>query len=259
MVGGYCEGARIAFLIAKRLTDLGHEVNLLCMQEQFVPEPYEGRVAMFFGAPGILSPYRYFSRPELGWLKFYTGQVAIERCSTPHNDFYLEPYIQDVAEQLNGAMAQAQRDTGASPPRSGASLQILPDEGYRAKLRLRVPRLLRPGAAETLSVEVTNVGAVTWLPTEASGITLGNRWLNLAGTVQTWLDGTVEVRQEIEPGETATIDLDITAPTRSGPWRLEVDLVDEGVAWFQDRGSRPARRTLVVAPALRRHGRGRER
>lgn len=52
--------------------------------------------------------------------------------------------------------------------------------------------------------------------------------------------------QDVMPGETAEITCLAKAPATPGDYGLKVDLVQEGVAWFEDMGSTPLHRVLTV-------------
>ncbi len=52
--------------------------------------------------------------------------------------------------------------------------------------------------------------------------------------------------QDVMPGETAEITCLAKAPAVPGEYGLKVDLVQEGVAWFEDMGSTPLHRKLSV-------------
>jgi ubiquinone/menaquinone biosynthesis C-methylase UbiE len=53
--------------------------------------------------------------------------------------------------------------------------------------------------------------------------------------------------KDVAPGESVELPLVFRAPERAGTYLLELDMVDEGIAWFEKRGSRTARVELVVA------------
>jgi len=82
---------------------------------------------------------------------------------------------------------------------------------------------------------------VAWQSSERSGIALANRWLDAEGKLVRAVDGRTGLPRTVEPGEAIELRLTVTAPERRGRWALELDLVDEGVAWFQQRGSEPLR------------------
>jgi hypothetical protein len=48
------------------------------------------------------------------------------------------------------------------------------------------------------------------------------------------------LRRPVAPGQTVTLErFEVAAPARPGRYRLVFDLVNEGVAWFSDRGAPP--------------------
>ena len=54
--------------------------------------------------------------------------------------------------------------------------------------------------------------------------------------------------KDVLPGETTEITCLAKAPATPGEYGLKVDLVQEGVAWFEDMGSTPLHRKLTVTP-----------
>ena len=44
---------------------------------------------------------------------------------------------------------------------------------------------------------------------------------------------------EIDPGKTIEVPVSITLPSAETPYILKLDLVSEGVCWFEEVGSRP--------------------
>ncbi len=264
-LGGFCEGGKIAFEIARQLREEGKEVALLCLQEQFVAEDYEGRVAFFFCAPGKHSPYRYYRNPERGWSKFYSGPVALYRSPHQHDDYYLRGKgLESFAVQLSGAIEDVRQGRISDPLQIGSApqqlstaphfpipphlpgLQRLPPEAYDARIRFRPPRFLRPGESRVLRVEIENRSSVVWAPTSKSGILLGNRWRNLRGKHKVWIDGVIELSNPVSPGDRVELPLMVRAPDWGVAWTLDVDLVDEGIGWFGDFGSKPALRRVYL-------------
>jgi len=58
---------------------------------------------------------------------------------------------------------------------------------------------------------------------------------------RTWLTA------PLAPGEETTFDLSVQAPAEPGPYRIEIDLVWEGVMWFKDAGNPTAKVDLSVS------------
>src|SRR5919198_1014601 len=64
----------------------------------------------------------------------------------------------------------------------------------------------------------------------------GDRWLKPDGTLVTD-DGRYGIGKDLKPGEETEVPLLVTAPKEPGDYLLEVDLVQEQVGWFSDKGS----------------------
>jgi hypothetical protein len=43
----------------------------------------------------------------------------------------------------------------------------------------------------------------------------------------------------VAPGQAIALHLQFAAPAKSGNYRVKVDLVDQHVCWFEERGSQP--------------------
>jgi SAM-dependent methyltransferase len=68
-------------------------------------------------------------------------------------------------------------------------------------------------------------------------IQVGNRWRLAGGEVVVANDGRTPLPHDLEPGRDVHLFLEITAPEYSGDYRLDVDVVQEHVAWFSAYGS----------------------
>lgn len=126
----------------------------------------------------------------------------------------------------------------------------LPDSAFTARIALdRPPTRVRPNRRKTLLVRIKNCGAVTWpatFPTDgACLIRLGNHWLDADGNMVVCDDGRTRLPRDVRPGEEIVVPLTITGPEQPGRYTLELDLVQELVAWFKDRGSEPLRVPVV--------------
>jgi hypothetical protein len=58
------------------------------------------------------------------------------------------------------------------------------------------------------------------------------------------MDGRSTLTRDLWPGESITIQLPVKAPETAGNYVLEIDLVQEAVAFFKEKGS-PTWRTAV--------------
>jgi len=248
LIGGNCQAAQIAFQIASRLASQGHEISLLILQEKFVPFPYEGPVALLFGERSMYNPFRYFRQPEAGWRKYYSGPLRMTPIPGGHGEFFREPNVQVLTQIIGERIAEAcTGEFKAWLPVSGRTGQRLPEEACRAALTGPAQCRARPGEVFSVAVTVRNLGRLQWQPGAVSGLYLANRWLEKDGRVAIGLDGRTLLHEVLASSEAVVLTLEVKAPEQAGEWILELDMVDEGVAWFQERGSTPLRVPCSVA------------
>jgi hypothetical protein len=133
----------------------------------------------------------------------------------------------------------------------------LPENGFKAALSLiDPPAKLRAGEKATIQVKVKNASDVLWYARGAQVndssdtkfvMAAGDRWLNAADEkLVSDMDGRYGLNKDLKPGEETEIPLTITAPKEPGDYILEVDLVQEQVAWFRDKGSPTAKTKVTV-------------
>jgi hypothetical protein len=147
----------------------------------------------------------------------------------------------------------AAQSTAAQPPTDPVAL---PSNGFKAELTLiEPPAKLRSGQKETVRVKIKNASDVTWWARGAPVnpradnkfyLAAGNRWLKADGSLQTNMDGRYGLGKDLKPGEETEVPLVITAPKDPGQYTLEVDLLQEQVAWFSDKGSPTAKAKITV-------------
>jgi len=127
------------------------------------------------------------------------------------------------------------------PVAADASGHALPASAFRAEISLVAHSLtIEAGSVARLSVRVRNVSSEYWPGAENPSlfpIHLGNHWLTNKGLPVRMDDGRAQFRNDIHPREQVELTLTVGAPTTPGAYLLEFDMVQEGVAWFKDRGS----------------------
>jgi hypothetical protein len=118
----------------------------------------------------------------------------------------------------------------------------LPDMAFKARLSVAdTLTVLRAGQQQTIRVMLTNESSVTWpgrQPSWQFQLTVGNRWLDENGGKINDVDGRVALFEDLQPSETVELPLTVTAPKSPGIYILQLDAIQEGVAWFGDRGSK---------------------
>jgi SAM-dependent methyltransferase len=166
---------------------------------------------------------------------------------------YSRRYVEEFVRVLRpGGLVFFQMTT---EPVVGAT-DALPDDAFRATVELQdEPLALAPGAKAVVPVRVTNSSPHPWPAAGKDGwylVTVANHWLDRNGTRVVNDDARAALTADLQPGETAVVELEVRAPDGAGRYQLEVDLVQEGVAWFGDRGSPTAKRRTDVQRPHRR-------
>jgi hypothetical protein len=113
-----------------------------------------------------------------------------------------------------------------------------------------------PGETRTVSITVRNLGPNAWPDRPAAhpsgdgryAVRLSHCWREEGGapTEDCWRSR-VELPATVEPQATGSYSLTLTAPQRAGRHEIELDLVQETVAWFRSQGAK----TLVVPTLVR--------
>ena len=147
----------------------------------------------------------------------------------------------------------SQRST-QEPPAEARQTPIhgrLPDAACRAALTADASSLsVNAGADVTLEVTAENRSPHPWpaLPDALGryGINVANHWLDENGDVVQRDDGRCPLPWDVAPAARASAMLIMTAPAEDGVYQVELDLVQEDVGWFADRGSATLRVPVMV-------------
>lgn len=105
------------------------------------------------------------------------------------------------------------------------------------------PSELAASASATLRARVVNVSEHTW--SAGRLVKLGNHWCN-GDVMLIQDDGRTDLPCDVGPGDAVDLELLVTAPAVPGPYELELDMLQEFIAWWADVGSQPARMRVKV-------------
>jgi SAM-dependent methyltransferase len=215
-----------------------------------------------FNRHGDRCRYVVNDRPDLalfrdGEFDFVYSNIVLQHIPPPIGAGYIREFVRvlrpggllvfQVPSRLVGAGADAPRSPAEGP---------LPDEAFRARIRpkARIPDSMRPGEQVTVHVRVTNTSHERWpagaAPDGRFRINVGNHWVAEDGEVLRD-DGRATLPRDVGPGQRVTVPLTVHTPSRPGTYTLEIDLVQEEVAWFEDKGVEPIRSEVSVRPRLR--------
>ena len=143
------------------------------------------------------------------------------------------------------------------PSALSVTIRPLPQNAFKAHIKAENPPLtLTAGRKTILNVLVKNVSSETWPAVGDSGtnrhaVALRNRWLRPDGSLLSDQDGRSRFPYDLEPGDTAGVHLEITAPQIPGQYLVELDVVQEQFVWFGDKGSERLTWQVVVEPSAR--------
>ena len=123
------------------------------------------------------------------------------------------------------------------------------DGGYSVELRCLEDELdLTAGREQLVDVAVRNGGTET-LPWGGGppGVRAAYHWLSPDGEMVVFDGHRTPLPSDVEPGGEAIVPVHVVPPSKPGSYQLELDLVHEGVRWFERTTRVPAR----VAPPAR--------
>jgi hypothetical protein len=149
-----------------------------------------------------------------------------------------------------------QATTAPSKPAEPTEPSALPSSAFKAQITLvDPPAKLRAGQKEIVRLKIKNTSDVQWWsrgarvntrPDNKFYLAAGNRWLNADGSLLTNMDGRYGINANLAPGEEVEVPLGITAPKDPGDYTLEIDVIQEGVSWFAEKGSPTAKTKITV-------------
>jgi SAM-dependent methyltransferase len=136
-----------------------------------------------------------------------------------------------------------------SQPRADSSNPISPEDSL-ADIRLIGGGLeMTVDQASIVRVSIENVSQATWQQSKSFPLNVGNHWLTADGqSILVHEDGRASMPAVVGPGQKVEIELRVLAPRKPGEYILEIDLVQEGLRWFQKTGSKTLRANVRVNP-----------
>ena len=161
-------------------------------------------------------------------------------------------------QELDRFLDQYQAARGAGTPRSaGETFErwvrtgYVP-YGYRAAIAVDELGIRRaPSEMMFVRVRATNRSSEPWQlsTSRLRGVKVGFRIRRVGDTDWREFDRAGHRPGLVAPGALLAVEHRMLAPDRPGRYQVKVDLVDEGKSWFEDQGSTPVVRTLVVDEA----------
>ncbi len=133
---------------------------------------------------------------------------------------------------------------GTPDPNVAVQNSPLPEAAYKAELSLPEQlTTMRPSEKKIVKVKVKNASPVMWIvygtqpDTIKYRVAVGNGWLDKDQKLLTRMDGRIGLPANLPAGQEVEVPLQITAPAKAGEYYLQLDMVQELVTWFEDKGS----------------------
>jgi hypothetical protein len=226
------------FADLKFASDILMPGGLLALDDYFNPQHAgvcEGAVHFKHEHPGVLRPLaiaynkvlfqKLPGTPDLNE-KFSRAFPKVER--VPAADMW------DAPVYLFGQPLRSYFDLYSSTP---THLVPLESAGVRAVFSPGRSQLrARSGKTVTLPVSVENVSTEAF-PHGEDVFGLSYHLLSSNGQTVSHDNARAYLRKSLSPGEKAQVNLKVEAPAKPGSYRIEIDLVWEGVMWFKDIGN----------------------
>ena len=135
----------------------------------------------------------------------------------------------------------------------GGDARRLPDSGFAVEfLENTIPNRMSAGKDFSGDVVIRNISKATW-PSRAnaknrSNVVLSYRWKDLKGKVIVADGMRTPLPQDLAPGESVRLKMNVAAPARPGRYVINITLVQEGFAWFDEKGGAALSLPVIVAP-----------
>lgn len=137
---------------------------------------------------------------------------------------------------------------GACNKTGAPSGSPLPESAFQVEwLSAEVPAQMKPDEVVTVKVKFRNISDQVWpdpktaAPAGDGSYAVRLAWRWRTSEEMTTGEGTsnrADLSEPLGPGREATVSIDVTAPKQPGQYRLQLDLVQELYAFFEDRGAK---------------------
>jgi SAM-dependent methyltransferase len=206
------------------------------------------------GHPNLV--FHLNQQPDLGLFPtnhfdFVYSRIVLQHMAPEYAARYIEEFVRVVRP---GGLVAFQIPSRSGDDGAAVSDLLRPSGVFRAEVIVRAPLPeLVAGDTHRIDVHVANTSSTTWAGADGSGpnpdLSVGNHWLDPGDNVVQMDDARAALPVRLAPGDTVVVPLTVRAPDVPGSYLLELDLVQEHVAWFRDKGSIPCAVPVTVVAA----------
>ena len=238
LLGGYCQGATIALHLAAILTAVGQRVSTVITLEKTPPVTYPGHVDIIFTEDSFLNPYRTYERPELAWSRRY-GSHSFQIVPGDYGKAFVPPYVADLSKAIREMLDRAKKSAPPALPREARSIEWETAD---------IPATIAPGEIVEFAVTFQNTGPSDWDITEKSGLRLRADVFGQEQGGAPVATSHSEIQERVEAGGRGSVPLRVEFPREPGSYRVEIDIVEEGLMRFSKVGNSILSRLVIVDP-----------
>jgi hypothetical protein len=131
-----------------------------------------------------------------------------------------------------------------SPPPTPAPIPTIAAAAFSERLSaLDLPGSARVNSSIPGSMVIKNTSPVAWNINVPPLFTVGYRWYRNGRFMS---ESRSPLQQGFQPGEQRRVSLQILTPPTSGHYVIRVDLLFEGVGWFEPHGNKPLQKAIDI-------------
>ncbi len=108
------------------------------------------------------------------------------------------------------------------------------------------PKTLAFSSTAALRVTATNTSNFPWPSGGVSPVRFSSHWYTTGGSLVAWDGPRASLSNDVPVNTAVTVDVPIAVPQQQQPYVVQVDLVQEGVAWFSSQGVAPLALSVTV-------------
>ena len=155
-----------------------------------------------------------------------------------------------IANLIFGVTACGKKKGEAKKVQTVAS-SSLPEEGFKAMISIEnPPSIIKINSSTSIKIKVKNISPVVWpskgKPDGQYKINLAYHWLDMGDKVVIHDGLRTSLPHDIRPDAEVILDALVAAPNETGEYILELDMVQEGVSWFKDKGEKTTRIPMKI-------------
>ncbi|WP_425037877.1 AMP-binding protein [Primorskyibacter sp. S187A] len=241
---GFCEGARIMDLVARKLIARGRDVACLVSVDHWFETPTAYPVLHVWSESRRHSATRQFARPDLAFPVLHPAGAEGLRVRGKHGEALSKETWEPVLARLSQIMDGQKLAAPVAHP-----AHMPPDErpnACQADIALTAARRAPGGSTLAVSVMLRNCSDVIWEPSETSGLSVTLGWRNLDLSKRLTRSAPLLWSDPVAPGETILLSGEINVPKATRPFLLEALFEDQGFASYAARNGWRGWRWVLV-------------